>query len=60
MEFSAELLKHLSGHTLTLTDEAEENVLSADVVVTQLQSFSQRQLEDLFSRGVNGMCPVGA
>ena len=46
-QVGAELDEHLGGHALTLTDEAEEDVLGADVVVAELQRFAQRQLEDL-------------
>ena len=43
----AELDKHLGGHAFTLTDEAEEDVLGADVVVAQLQGLAQRELQHL-------------
>ncbi len=47
VEVGAKLHQHLSGHALALTDEAEEDVLGADVVVTQLQGLAERQLKDL-------------
>ena len=42
-----ELHEHLGGHALALADEAEEDVLGADVVVAELQRLAQRQLEHL-------------
>ena len=46
-QVGAELHEHLGGDALALTDEAEEDVLGADVVVAELQRLAQRQLEDL-------------
>ena len=46
-QVGAELHEHLGGHALALTDEAEEDVLGADVVVAELQRLAERQLEDL-------------
>jgi hypothetical protein len=46
-EIGAELLEDLSGDAFTFTNEAEEDVLSADVVVTELEGFAKRQFEDL-------------
>ena len=43
----AELHEHLSRHAFALTDEAEEDVLGADVVVTELQRLTKRELEHL-------------
>ena len=42
-----ELHQHLGGDALALADEAEQDVLGADVVVAELQRLTQRQLEDL-------------
>ena len=51
-EVGAELDEHLGGDALALADEAEQDVLGADVVVAELQRFAQRQLEHLLgSRG---------
>ena len=51
-EVGAELDEHLGGDALALTDEAEQDVLGADVVVAELQRLAQRQLEHLLgSRG---------
>ena len=46
-EVGAQLHEHLGGDALALADEAEQDVLGADVVVTELQRLAQRQLEDL-------------
>ena len=46
-EVGAELDEHLRGDALALADEAEQDVLGADVVVAELQRFAQRQLEHL-------------
>ncbi len=46
-QLGAELDQHLSGHALTLADQAEQNVLGADVVVAELQRLAQAQLENL-------------
>src|SRR5690606_19152424 len=43
----AQLHQHLGGHALALTDEAEEDVLGADVVVAELERLAERQLQDL-------------
>src|SRR5690606_14362144 len=57
VEISSKLDQHLGGHTLTLTDEPEQDVLGADVVVTQLQSLTERQLEDLLGPRGEGNVP---
>ncbi len=46
-QLGAEFDQHLGGHALTLPDQAEQNVLGADVVVAQLQRLAQAQLENL-------------
>ncbi len=46
-QVGAELDEHLRGDALTFADEPEEDVLGADVVVTELQRFAQGQLEHL-------------
>src|SRR5690606_18940391 len=46
-----QLDQHLRGHPLALADEAEEDVLGADVVVAELQRLAQGQLEDLLGAG---------
>ena len=50
-EVGPELHEHLGGHALALTDEAEEDVLGADVVVAELQRLAERELEDLLGAG---------
>jgi len=47
VQVGAQLDQHLRGHAVALTDEAEQDVLGADVVVAELQRFAQRQLEYL-------------
>ena len=46
-QVGAELDQHLGGDALALADEAEQDVLGADVVVAELQRLAERQLEDL-------------
>ena len=46
-EVGAELDEHLGGDALALTDQAEQDVLGADVVVAELERLAERQLEDL-------------
>src|SRR5690606_9285890 len=50
----AQLHQHLRGDALALADEAEQDVLGADVVVSQLQRLAQRQLQDLLGTGGEG------
>ncbi len=47
VEVRTELLQHLRGDTVALTDQPEEDVLGADVVVSELQRLTQGELEDL-------------
>jgi hypothetical protein len=47
VQVGAQLDQHLGGHAVALTDEAEQDVLGADVVVAELQRLPQRQLEHL-------------
>ena len=56
-QVGAELHEHLGGHALALADEAEEDVLGADVVVAELQRLAERQLEDLLGAGGEGDVP---
>src|SRR6476469_6211705 len=46
-EVDSELLEHLGGDALTLADQAEQDVLGADVGVAELQRLAQGQLEHL-------------
>ena len=47
VEVGAELLQHLGGDALALADQAEQDVLGADVGVAELQRLAQGQLEHL-------------
>ena len=47
VQVGAELDQHLGGDTLALADQAEQDVLGADVVVAELQRLAQAQLEHL-------------
>ena len=47
VEVGPELHEDLGGDALTLADQAEQDVLGADVVVAELQGLAQRELEDL-------------
>ena len=49
-----QLHQHLGGDALTLPDQAEKNVLGADVVVAQLQGLPQGELQDLLGPGREG------
>jgi hypothetical protein len=53
-QVGAELDQHLGGHALTLADEAQQDVLCADVVVPELERLAERQLEDLLRAGREG------
>ena len=46
-EVGAQLDEHLGGNALALADQPEQDVLGTDVVVAELQRFTQRQLENL-------------
>src|SRR5699024_9989084 len=58
-EVRAELDQHLRCHALALADEAEQDVLGADVVVAQLQRLTQAQLEHLLGAGGEGDVAAG-
>ena len=58
-EIGPQLHEHLRGDALALTDEAEEDVLGADVVVAELQGLPQRQLEDLLGPRGEGDVAAG-
>ena len=47
LEVDAEALEHAGGDAFALADEAEEQVLGADVVVVQAARFVDGQLDDL-------------
>ena len=48
--------ENLGGDALALTNQAEQNVLGADVVVAELQRPRRLNSSTFFARGVNGMC----
>ena len=58
VEVRAELLQHLGGDALALADQAEQDVLGADVGVAELQRLAQGQLEHLL--GARGERDVAA
>jgi hypothetical protein len=58
-EVGAQLDQHLGGHALALADEAEQDVLGADVVVAQLEGLAQRELEDLLGPRGEGDVAAG-
>jgi hypothetical protein len=47
----AKAFEHASGDALTLTHDADEQVLCADVVVAQSTCFVDGQLDDLLGAG---------
>src|SRR6266496_502155 len=47
VQVSTQLDQHLGGDALALADQAQQDVLGADVVVAELQGLAQRQLKDL-------------
>ncbi len=47
VQVGAELHEHLRGDPVALADQAEQDVLGADVGMTELQRLAQRQLEHL-------------
>ena len=53
-QVGAQLHEHLGGDALALADEAEQDVLGADVVVAELQRLAERELEDLLGAGREG------
>ena len=48
VEIGAKLDEHLRCDAFALADQAQEDVLRADVVVPELQCLTKRQLENLF------------
>ena len=54
LELSTHLLEDLGGDAFALPDEAEEDVLGADVVVPELERLAEAQLEDLLGPGSEG------
>ena len=56
-QVGAELDEDLGGDALALADQAEQDVLGADVVVAELQRLAQGQLEDLLRPRREGDVP---
>ncbi len=52
--------QHLRGHAIALPDKAKQDVLGAHIILAKSVGFPPRQLQHLFARGVNAMCPGGA
>jgi hypothetical protein len=50
----ARLGQYLCGHALAVADQSEQHVLSADVVVAQLQRLTQAHLQRTFGVGREG------
>ena len=50
-QVGTQLLQHLGRHPVPLPDQAEEDVLGADVVMSQLQRLPQAQLQDFLRPG---------
>ena len=59
VEVGAELLQHLGGDALALADQAEQDVLGADVGVAELQRLAQGQLEHLLGARREGDVAAG-
>jgi hypothetical protein len=59
-EVGAEPAQHLGGDAFALADQAEQQMLSADVLVAKLQCFRQGQLQGPFrprgERNMPGRC----
>ncbi len=52
VQVGAKLDQHLGGDTVALADQAEQDVLRANVVVAKLQRLAERELKHLLgSRG---------
>ena len=48
VQVSTKLDKNLRGHTLTLADETEQDVLGSDVVMAELECLAQGEFQNLF------------
>ena len=51
--------EHLGAHALAFADQAEQDVLGADIAVTELQRLAQTQLQHLLGVRSKGNVPVG-
>ncbi len=59
VEVGTELHQHLRRNALALADEAEQDVLGADVVVPELERLAKRQLQDLLRTRRERDVPAG-
>ncbi len=57
VEVGAQLHEDLGCDALALADQAEQDVLGADVVVAELKGLAERQLQDLLGSGCEGDVP---
>ena len=57
VQVGTELDQHLRGHPIALADEAQQDVLGPDVVVTELQRLTQGQLQHLLGARSKGDVP---
>ena len=60
VEVCAQFYENLCGNTFALTDETQQDVLGADVVVAQLQRFAETQLQDLLCTRSKRNVPGGS
>jgi len=58
VQVRAQFHQDLGGHALTLTDQTEQDVLGADVVVTELLRLTQGQLEHVLRAGGEWNMPL--
>ena len=54
-EVGAKFDEYLGSDALAFTDEAEQDVLGADVVVAELQRLAELNSRTFLARGVKGM-----
>ena len=59
-QVGSEFDEHLGGDAFAFADEAEQDVLSADVGVAQLQRFAQAELQDLLGPWGKGDVAAGS
>ena len=58
LEVDAQALQHAGGDALAFADQAEQQVLGADVVVVQAPRLVDRQLDTFLARGVRPISPM--
>ena len=59
VEICTELDENLRGDAFAFADQSKQDVLSADVVVTELKRLTQRELEDLLRARGEGNVSAG-